>query len=325
MKKVVIGIIASLALGVAATRLARAAEPAAAPAKSEAAAPAEKPKENPLHLTAAKRAAAGIVLAKPVSVTLKAEVSAFGRVLDPTPLVSLAGELMTARAALAASEKDFARLEKLHAADSNASAQAVEVAEAAVKRDRTMVASARARIIVGWGRKLADTADTILTADALEKDNAIVRIDLLAGDNPAAELKSVSVSLLGGGGMFEAEVLGPAPTADAQVQGASYLALVRNHSLPAGAVLRVTVPGPGEAKQSLAVPRTAIVYHQGSAWVFVLGEEDTFERKLVTLGQSVGENVAITSEVEDSEQVVTTGAQQLLSAELQAGGAPAEG
>jgi len=66
MKKVVLGIIAGLALGAAATWFALRHGAAAAPAKAEAAAaPAEKPKENPLHLDAAKREKAGITLARP--------------------------------------------------------------------------------------------------------------------------------------------------------------------------------------------------------------------------------------------------------------------
>jgi hypothetical protein len=59
--------------------------------------------------------------------------------------------------------------------------------------------------------------------------------------------------------------------------------------------------------------------------VFVLGEEDTFERKLVGVGHAMDdENVVITQGLEADEQIVATGAQQLLAAELQAGGAPSE-
>jgi hypothetical protein len=75
----------------------------------------------------------------------------------------------------------------------------------------------------------------------------------------------------------------------------------------------------------LVVPRTAVVYHMGSAWIYVLGEEDTFERKIVTLGRTVGDKIVIVTGVEADEQVAATGAGQLLSAELQAGGAPDEG
>ena len=112
MKKVVFGIIAGLALGAGATWVALPHAATAEPAKAEAAAPAEKPKENPLHLNAAKRAATGVTLAKPTSATLAPEVNAFGRVLDPSPFIALVAEFETAQAALVASEKDAARVQR---------------------------------------------------------------------------------------------------------------------------------------------------------------------------------------------------------------------
>lgn len=325
MKKIFPGLLAGLVLGALATWWVQRSATGSANAET-AAVPAEKPKqkENPLHLPPAKRAAAGIVLAKPVSVTLTPEVTAFGRVLDAAPFVALAAESEISRAALAASAKELARLEKLFAADTNVSAQAVETATATVARDRLTVGAARAKLLAAWGRPLADLAGSAFTESSIEHDAALVRIDLLPGDTPAADLKKIKVGLLGGNDRFDADLLGPAPVADAQLSGPSFVAVVHFHALPTGAALRATLPGAGETQTSLVVPRSAIVYHEGSAWLYVLEEEDTFERKLVTVGRSLGDTVAI-SGLEDSHQIVTAGAQQLLSAELQAGGAPAEG
>jgi hypothetical protein len=325
MKKVVLGIIAGLALGAGATWVALPHAATAEPAKAEAAAPAEKPKENPLHLNAAKRAATGVTLAKPESATLAPELSAFGRVLDPSPLIALVAELETAQAALVASEKDAARTQQLYDAGTNASAQVLEVAAAAAARDRAAGASARARLVAGWGRRLADASELKGVVTELESGASLVRIDALPGDLPAVDLKKAAVGLVGGTEMVDADILGAAPVADSQLQGASFLAFVRGRTLPIGAALRATLAGPGEPVKTLVVPRSAIVYYQGSAWIYVLGEEDTFERKVVTLGRAAGDGVAVSSGLDDGEQVAVTGAGQLLSAELQAGGAPDEG
>jgi hypothetical protein len=56
----------------------------------------------------------------------------------------------------------------------------------------------------------------------------------------------------------------------------------------------------------------------------VLGEEDTFFRRLVTLARSTPDGVVIAEGLAEDEQVAIAGAQQLLSAELQAGGAAEE-
>jgi hypothetical protein len=255
--------------------------------------------------------------------TLAPEVQGFGRVLDATSFASLVAEVETARGALAASEKELERAKKLFAAGGNASAQAVETAEAGALRDRAALGSALARLNATWGRDVAQ--NSAMLSAALEKGGALVRIDLLPGEISAAAPKQARVNLPGRTENFIAEIVGPAPAADAQVQGTSFLGLVRESSLAAGAAVRATVAGVGEAANVLAIPRRAVVYHQGSAWIFVLGEEDTFERKLVTLGRGVdGDAVSVLSGLEADEQVATTGAQQLLSAELQAGGAGEE-
>lgn len=325
MKKIIVGIVIGLGLGALGMWTVQHEHGGAEAGKGEAAAkPAEKPKENPLHLPPDKRTAAGITLAKPVEKTVQPDVSAFGRVLDPAPLVATVAEVEVARTALATSEKELQRVQKLFAAGGNASAQAVELAEAAVARDRTAQAAAKARLLAGWGREIASGSDLRTVTAALESGRSLLRLDVLPGETPAEPLKVVQVGLAGTGETFEAEVIGVASTADPQLQGLSFLALSRGRTLPVGAALRATLAGRGEPQKMLTVPRSAIVYHQGSAWLYVLGEEDTFERKLVAPGRSLGDAVTLAGGVDDDEQVVVTGAQQLLAAELQAGGAPEE-
>lgn len=320
MKKTVIGIIFGLAIGALAMRLIT--EYTAKPAAAEAEA-AEPPAPNPTKFNAAKRDAAGIKLARPATASLAPEVKGFGRVLDATPFLSLLAEGETAATAHEGSLTELNRLKKLNAADANVSTQAVEAAEAAEARDRTALSSARARMSSTWGHDLAGAASAPIM-EALEKGGCLVRIDILPGDSAVTAPKAATVSLFGSDEVYPAEILGVASTADPQMQGTSYVALVREHQLPAGASLRATVTGAGEAAKGLVVPRSAVVYHQGSAWVYVLGEEDTFFRRLVTLGRSTPEGVVITEGLTEEDQVAITGPQQLLSAELQAGGAAEE-
>lgn len=294
-------------------------------AKKDEAKPPEKPKENPLHLPPDKRAAAGITVGKAEETTLAPQVPGFGRVLDPAPFVALIAEQETARTAVASSEKELQRVQKLFAAGGNASAQAVETAESAVARDRATLASARARLLAGWGRELAAAPNLQHVTDELEKGTSLLRIDVLAGETPAEQVKTARVALPGTKEFLEAQVLGAAPAADPQIQGVGYLAVLHDRAWPAGTALRAILPGAGEPQKVFKLPRSAVVYHQGSAWIYVLGEEDTFERKIVTTGPGISDGVTIISGADAEEQIVMTGAQQLLSAELQAGGAPDEG
>jgi hypothetical protein len=242
-------------------------------------------------------------------------------VLDPTSLATVVAEMETARAALQASEKELDRAKKHFAAGGNASAQAVETAQAGAARDRAALNSAQARLAASWGRQVAQNIAAI--SAALEKGDSLVRIDVLPGEMPAAEAKEARVTPVGQANSLTAEIIGPAPSADPQFLGSSFLAVVHGASLPVGAALRATLPGAGEAVTALVLPRSAVVYHQGSAWIYVLGEEDNFERKLVTVGRSIGaDRIAILSGTDDDDKVAATGAQQLLAGELQAGETP---
>jgi len=261
-------------------------------------------------------AAIGLTVASPETVTLNPEVKGYGRVLDPAPLIALVAEIEIARASLAASEKEFARVQQLHAENANASTQAVETAEAALLRDRTAVNSARARLIASVGRGLADTANLSQMVTALEQGRALARIDVAAGDTPADEPKAIRVGLIAGGEMFDAVVLGSAPTADPQVQGAAFLVLLRDHGAPIGAALHALVPAPGEPKKALVLPRGAFVRHEGGVFIYVQTEQGGYERRLVTLGPALAAGMVVVTGVEANDKVVVTAAQQLLATEL---------
>ncbi|MEI8089824.1 MAG: hypothetical protein WCG63_09545 [Opitutaceae bacterium] len=320
MKKIIAALIAGLAVGAVATWFAL-HQGGAEPIKAEApAGAASKPKENPLKFNTAKRTAAGIALIQPESLAVAPELSAFGRVLDASSFLTLVAEVESAKIAALASQKAAIRARELFTAGANASAQAVETAEAVAAKDAAAVTSARSRLLAGWGRKLAESGLAKVAA-GLEAGASLVRLDLLPGEVPATDLKKAKICLAGADEWVNAEILGPAPVADTQLQGISLIASVAGHALPVGAALRATLPGPGGTTNAVILPRSAVVYHQGSPWIFVLGEEDTFERKLVTLGRTLGSRVVITSGLEQTEQIASSGAGQLLSAELQAGGA----
>ncbi len=321
MKKILAGILLGLVLGGAVTRLVLRQPPADKPEEK-----APGPEITPGSAAVTKQLAAmGLAVASPEAASLTPEVTAYGRVLDPTPLLALNADLATAQATLTASEKEFSRVEKLHADNANASAQAVEAAEAAVQRDRATVDSARARVVATVGRDLAAPADFSRLIAALADGHALARIDVPADEPAAAAPKTARVGLLAGGDLFDATILGPAPTADAQVQGTGFLALLGEHALPVGAALRATVPGPGEARQVLVLPRGAFVRHEGGVFVYVQTDQGGYERRVVTLGPPLAGGVVVSDGVEQKDKVVVTGAQQLLSTELLAatgGGEP---
>ena len=323
MKKVLIGILAGLILGGGATwlvlRRPAAGQPEAKPASADIAAG---------HAATPQQAEAlGLKFAAPETVRQAPEVQGFGRVLDPAPLVAVFAEIETARVAATASEKEFARVKQLHAENSNASAQALETAEAAMQRDRAQLAAAQARLLVGWGRALAHQTDlAALVGDVAAGEAALVRIDLPSGDAPAQPPAVARVGPLANAGeLQEVAVLGSAPSADPQAQGTGYLALWRTNPLPPGAALRAVLATGGEPKDVLVLPRSAFVRHQGAVFIYVQNKEGGYTRRLVTIGAELPAGQVVAEGVAAGDQVVVTGAQQLLATELLGSAAGAGG
>lgn len=323
MKKILFGLLVGLGLGAGAMAwLKRAPAPEVAAHGGAGAKEAVEAKGAGVRLTKEQLAHAGLTLAAPTTAKLAPEVRGYGRVLDPTPLVASTAEIATAQAALTLSEKEFARVETLNGQDQNASGQALEQAAAARQRDRIALDAARARLVLAWGTTLAKRGELARLIQAVVGgEAALVRIDLPPGETPGSAPATARVGgLAAGGPLHEAEVLGVAPTADAQTQGASYLALWRAATLPPGAALRASVPTGAAAEAVLLVPRAALVQHDGSIFVYVQTGELTFVRRLVETGREQEAGVVVTAGLEIKDRIVTVGAQQLLSTELQAAG-----
>jgi len=321
MKRTFLGLVAGLALGAVLTVWLTRRAPGTGSAAAQPEPSASAAAVNALHLTPDDRTRAGFIVATPVALDLQPEIKAFGRVLDPTPLVTLLAEVETAHAALTASQKEFDRLQKLHSEDENVSAQAVEAAEAALARDRAQAASARARLVAAWGPALAGRADLpALVRSLVEQKAALARLDVPPGERSPPAVVVRCAPLAGETPARPAELLGPAPTADLQMQGAAYLVLLREEPPAPGTALVAYLGREGPPQKTLTVPRSAIVYHEGSAWLYVLGAGDTFERRRVELGRALPDSFAIGAGVAETDRVLTAGAQQLLSHELQAAG-----
>lgn len=325
MKKTVLGLFAGLAFGAFATWLMLSLESAtvAEAEHDHAAATLAPATSGRVHLSKGEQTAAGLITGAPRAGHLSLELEAYGRVLDPAPLVALTAEVDAAQATLDASEKDLARTTKLHAADGNASTQALEAAEAAVARDRAQLAAAHAQLSAAWGPAPAGRDDrTAFLRDLVTRSSALVRIDLPSGETLVSAPTEVRAATIGAVNRHTVEIVGPAPTVDAQMQGLAYLGVWNDDAPAIGTALQVLVPTGKEPRSVWLVPRSALVRHQGRVFVYVQSADDTFVRRRVVPAEPEGDEVPVTEGLDGDERIVVTGAQQLLSTELDAGGEP---
>ncbi len=252
---------------------------------------------------------------------LKPEVQGYGRVLDPTPLAALLVETANARAALEASTKEFERLKTL-AQNQNASARALETAEAAMKRDQIALDSVQPRLLLGWGKAIASQADLPAFVRSLAAhDTALVRVDLPLGQSlQAPPVGGRLAALTSPEALADGQFLGPAPSADPQLQSQGFLFLQKTNPLPPGAAVAAWLSVPGEVESGVTVPREALLRHEGGVFVYVQTAEDTFARKEIELDRPAEKGWFVHEGLKPKDKVVVVGAQQLLSEELKGQG-----
>jgi hypothetical protein len=250
------------------------------------------------------------------------EAKGYGRVQDPAPLAALLTELASAQGTYGASSNELSRLKTLEG-QGNASARALQTAEAAAVHDLVALQSVRERLLLSWGKAVADQKDLpgfVKSLTTLEA--ALVRIDLPVGEtlkDPPAGARFATLS----GQSSEAEFLGRTLSIDPQMQGQGFIFLVKPNSLrlvPGEAVVGY-LKIPGEPLTGVNIPREAVVRTEGAGWMYVLQEGGgTFARIEVALDHPTEAGWFVTQGASTNDHVIVTGAQQLLSLELKGQG-----
>lgn len=259
----------------------------------------------------------------PAAAQLQPEVKGFGRVLDPAPLVAAVAEIQIARAAAKTSSQELERLKNL-AAQNNASARALEAAEAAATRDQAAAESAEMKLALDWGKIIANRNDLPPFVNSLASlETALVRVDLPAGEVLPSPPVSAQLFLAGDESHpVGAEFLDEAVGVDPPTQGRGFLFLVKNRpaGFSPGAAVTASVQIPGEPLGGVTVPRNAILRKDGATWIFLQTGENDFTRRKIDLDRATGAGWFVRGNLKPDDRIVTVGAQTLLSQELSAGG-----
>ncbi len=271
-----------------------------------------------LDLDEAAQTRIGLKVASPMAGIHRAELKAYGQVLDPAPLMQLTTELATAQVALKTSGEEAARVKRLHSQD-NASLRALQTAEAAAQKDQLQVDVLRARLKLAWGNVATREPDlTELFKQVLDGSSALIRVDLRVGESFSSLPTLASVQLFPEGtNVMAAEVLGFAPNVDPQTQGQGLLLLVKSvrpRFVP-GAAVTAYIVRDAESVPGVWIPHAAVVRYDKQAWVYVQLGNREFARREVRLDATTEKGWLVTRGLTEQDRVVVTGAQMLLSEE----------
>jgi len=281
-----------------------------------------------------ERAASGIETAKLGAAEADATIEVYGVVVDLKPLIETRGRLLSQdgtvralRAAATASETEYQRAASLFKDDRNVSERAMLATETQWKADRDRVAiaeadsrSLREALRASWGGPLTEiAANSASTAfpPLLEQREVIVQMNVPHDYERVLPTRPMSIEPSGGGTRAAARLVSAAPGAAPGAIGSTWFYRVTASGLRAGA--RVTgylSTGEGKAK-GVVVPERAVVWHAGRPWVYVQRDADRFVRTPVNASRLVPGGWFNAEGLAPGEAVVVTGAQLLLSEELE--------
>ncbi len=266
-----------------------------------------------------QREAVGIVVAHAVKAKPAEGVAAFGQVLDPSTLIAELGEVDASRAAERAAAAEVVRLQGLYKAGASASLKNLEAAQAEQARARAQADTASTRFALRWAAIASGGAarrQKLIDSVAAGK-SALVRVDLPGQHSIGALPETATLDI--DGIAVKGRVLGVLSQAT-EAQTASLLVEVEQPPAGLGVGARFAVALAGSARAGFLVPRGALIYEEGGAYVYHQldakpGDDNMrYARKQVTLLMPSGEGWLVDG-VDDDDLIVVRGVGVLWSLE----------
>jgi hypothetical protein len=266
-----------------------------------------------------QREAVGIAVAHAVKAKPAERIAAFGQILDPSTLIAELGEVDATRAAERAATAEVTRLQGLYKAGAGASLKNLEAAQADEARARAQASTASTRFALRWA-PIASAANgrrqKIVDAVAAGK-SALVRVDLPGQHSIGTVPESASLDI--DGVAVQGRVLGVLAQSS-EAQNASLLVEIEQPPPGLAVGARVAVSLAGSTRAGFLVPRGALIYEEGGAFVYHQldakpGDENMqYARKKVTLLMPSGDGWLVDG-LDDDDLIVVHGTGVLWSLE----------
>jgi len=261
----------------------------------------------------------------------QAQVQAYGMVIDLQQLTDLSNsyanakaQLGTVQAKLNASRAEYDRSQKLYENRQLISASQLQTAEAAFRVDeanltaaqslvQTLAATAQQTWGIVLGRAVVDSAPML--SGLVERRDILIQVTLAPGES-VSEPPMTALIQADNGLRTNARFVSLAPKTDPRIQGISFLYIAPAPSglLPGMNILAFL--SSGSMVDGTTVPAPAIVWWQGRAWIYVRNNPETFVRREIATDTPAPTGGYVVKGLTANAEVVTQGAQMLLSEEF---------
>jgi hypothetical protein len=273
----------------------------------------------------------GIVALALPSAPHQEQIRAYATVLDVARLTALSNnyasakaQVRTAQAKLAMSKPAFERAKTLYEDQQALSQAQMQSAQATFLTDQANFAAAEAQVhsltataYQEWGSILGQSLveESPMTARLIERKDYLIQVTLPPGVSLPTPPATAAMETEKGARIPIAFV-SPATRVDPKLQGFSlfYTAPAESGLLPGQNVLAF-LPS-GKASDGVTVPASAVVWWQNRAWVYRRTGPETFTRVAIATDLPAEGGGYIVKEVPQGAEIVTSGAQLLLSEEF---------
>lgn len=262
-------------------------------------------------------------------------LSTYGTVVNIDRLIEQRNRYLTARAeagiaraSLTNTQQEFNRLSVLNKDNRNVSDRALANAEAMLKADQAKLNAAEniaknMRDSMGqqWGEALASqatqTSESSTFNRIMQYKDVLIQITLPFGTPAPQAGNSLLVSPTGNTGKtIRAQFVSASPQTDAAIQGETFYYRAPAGTLRVGMRVSIKMNGGKESAQGVIVPRSAIVWYGGLAWAYRKAGEERFLRVPVSTENETEDGWFNRTGLNAGDEVVTRGAQLLLSEEF---------
>ncbi len=287
-------------------------------------------------MSSATQAQSDIAVTSIKSSSYQAGVSSYGNVIAIDSLLELRSKYMAAkadadisRAALTRNKVEYNRLHELNLDNKNVSDKVVGIALADLKSEEAKVAAAEstAKNIADtmrqtWGGALTKQAlnNSSLLQSLIDYKAVLIQIVLPFDAAEPVINSSMNVSPTASPShIIKADFISRAPNSNATIQGKTYFYYAKTSDLRAGMQVNaanIKATNNQNNKSGVIIPNSAVVWYGGKPWVYKKIGQDKFYRLPINTDSEVENGWFYKGSLKPGDQLVTSGAQLLLSEEF---------
>lgn len=287
-----------------------------------------------ISLTPETQAISGLRTRPAEAMQYREEIQALAEVVTIKPLLdlrvrshNLRAEIDLSEVALRRSREAYKRLELLHRDNANISARQLEEARARLQTDEARLASQqqqlrslRTEAIQSWGETLAGWAldeNSILFERLVNRQEALLLLTLTQEQTLPPETRVIYINRNDNRvAARKAYLVSAAPRIEPGLQGETYYFRTQADRLRIGMRTHAWIPVSGELIEGIHAPAQAVVRQAGQPWIYLKQGESFFYRRSLDKPVKLSNGWFIPADqVAPGTEIVTTGAQMLLSEE----------